>query len=119
MTSPAGPCPLDDRTNIAGTRLKSHLRFGILWLMDRVASVLGWPEAGTHCLLCRSGYTENAQHFLTECTALRLHRAQLRRVLAHALPRAGAAGRAILDQYNQCAASDPVGLLALLAGTVP
>ena len=40
MTSRSAHSYLLDRGNLLGTRLKSHLRLGIMWLMPRVASVL-------------------------------------------------------------------------------
>jgi len=40
-----------DRGNLPGTRLKTHLRLGILWTMSRVASVAKWPASGGCCLV--------------------------------------------------------------------
>ena len=102
-----------DRSNLLGTRLKSHLRFGVLWLMSRVASVLKWPKTGGSCLMCRSGVVEDAMHFLVHCPCLARHRAHFRKRLGLAMTQAGAPGRAYLNCYDSAASDD---VLALLAG---
>ena len=106
-----------DRSNIPGTRLKCHLRLGILWLMDRVASTLKWPPAAGVCLLCRDNCVETAQHFLLECKAMGAHRLHLR-VALDQLRYAGVAGRALLDQFDAKARSDPGAALLMLSGEV-
>ena len=102
-----------DRGNLPGTRLKTHLRLGILWTMSRVASVAKWPASGGCCLLCRSGATEDAEHFLLLCPSLSCHRDQFRRSLTVALPCLGVATRAVLDLF---VAAAPAQALSMLAG---
>ncbi len=64
QTCDMGPHPyLLDRNNLEGTRLKSCLRFGMLWLMDRVAEAVRGPRALAECRLCHSGAVEDAKHF--------------------------------------------------------
>ena len=46
---------LDDRSNIFGTRLKTALRLGTLWVMTRVVSVLKWSESHSVCTECTGG----------------------------------------------------------------
>ena len=106
-----------DRGNLLGTRLKSQLRFGVLWLMARVASVLKWPAAGGGCPVCRSGVIEDAEHFLLHCPALARHRTQFRVRLESSLPWVGVAGRALLDYFGSAAPRDALALLAGRAAT--
>ena len=107
---------LDDRYNLRGTRLKSSLHFGTLWLMNRVASVLKWPPGSGLCLLCCSGSIEDAEHFLLHCRGLVEHRLRFRAMLGSVLVQAGVAGQALLDHYDALTNSKPMAALALLAG---
>ena len=84
--------------------------------MERIATVLKWPQAGGRCLLCRTGAIEDAEHFLLQCPALLRHRLAFREVLQASLPYAGSAGRAYLDEFLLALDNDPARALALLAG---
>ena len=86
---------------------------GILWVMSRVAAVLGWPSVDAACLLCRNGVIEDPEHFVAGCPSLLQHRVQFRRLLEQGLVQLGAAGRAALDQYDT---ASPSQALAMLAG---
>ena len=68
--------------------------------------------------MCMNGDVEDALHFLTECRALRQCRTDLRRVLGHALPRVGVAGRFLLDAFDAKALDDKLGLLRMVAGVI-
>jgi len=109
---------LDDRANLLGTRLKSKLRWGCLWLMQRVASNLSWPVSGGMCPLCRSGEIEDASHFLLSCPALRPHHEAFMAVLASSLALAGLAGQSLLGTFQAAVTSDKVLALRMLAGDV-
>jgi hypothetical protein len=72
---------LHDRYNITGTWVKLGLRLNTLPLMDRMASMLGWPAAGRRCPMCRSGETEDVPHFMLSCTAYQTERDELIRLI--------------------------------------
>ena len=109
---------LEDRSNILGTRLKSQLRFGVLWLMDRVAKVLDWPTAGGLCPRCRGG-VEDAKHFLLECPFTLAHRTRLNATLDVSLRAVGVAGASLRDLFAAHLRNDHDAALRMLAGLVP
>ena len=110
---------LHDRQNRLGTRLKSSLRFGTLWLLSRVASVLKWPRSGGACLLCRSGIIEDAQHFLLDCPALSVHRDQFLTSLQSALASVGGAGVSVWSKFQEAVQTRDDAALELIAGACP
>ena len=103
---------LDDRFNLRGTRLKLALRNGTLMLMTRVASVLGWPEGGGQCLLCRDGSLETAEHFLAVCPFLSLQREKLKQVLHQSLSFAGMPGASLFSFFASATRTDQARLVA-------
>jgi hypothetical protein len=64
---------LDDFSNPAGTLAKTRLRLGMVYLMDRVASLLGWPVSSRVCPLCHAE-VEDVRHYVQRCVALELCR---------------------------------------------
>ena len=46
------PRYLDDRYNLAGTRLLTKCRLGYVMLMQSVGRMLHWPEARATCAMC-------------------------------------------------------------------
>ena len=93
----AGCCRyLEDTTNAAGVVAKTRLRLGQELLMDRLASLLKWPERGKLCPLCRSGCNEDVMHYLLECAALSPCRDRFLQELRVKLPTAGTPGLFVL-----------------------
>ena len=88
------PYLADHRSNMWGTRLMSRLRLGTLWTMSRLHSVSG-GVVSDECLLCHTA-PETSTHFVCECPALALARADFLRVLRHRLPLARLPGRELL-----------------------
>ena len=107
---------LYDRGNLRGTRLKTSLRFGTLWVMRRVASILRLPPCYSACMLCRSGSIEDSSHFLLSCPVLRPPRIRFLSAVKDCLPLAGSAGRSLLATITSAVVSNLPLALRLLAG---
>ncbi len=89
---------LDDRKNIAGTRLLTKVRLGHIMVMVNVARMLGWPANRALCLLCHDAYEiESVRHFVQDCPVLDRSRAKCVRVLELPLSLFGAIGLDRLD----------------------
>ena len=118
--SPMGPNPyLLDRSNGLGTRLKACLRFGTLWLMNRVAAAVKGSAVLAQCRLCGSGEVEDAMHFVLRCPALASTREDFVTALSSVLPQAGHAGRVVLRVMVEAMRDDPEVALLLIAGLRP
>jgi hypothetical protein len=104
---------LDDRSNILGTRIKTYLRLGTTFTMQRVASTLDWPVAGGQCVLCKSGEIEDACHLYVTCPAVREHMQQFIAILHNVMPQAGAPGRYVAELVST---SHPEQTLQIIAG---
>ena len=105
---------LEDRSNILGTRIKTYLRLGTTFTMQRVASTLNWPGAGGQCVLCKTGEIEDACHLYVTCPAVSEHMQQFIAILRNVMPQAGTPGKFVADLVST---SHPEQTLRLLAGT--
>ena len=90
---------LDDRSHRKALWLKTALRLGHPWLMERIARILGWPTEGGACVLCGTGSIETISHFLLDCEQLDHHRMLLTSTLRARLSVLGIPGKTVLDKY--------------------
>lgn len=98
----SGPAAyLHDRLNTRGTRLLTFARLGQLNLMGRISKLVGWPPAGSHCVLCTGNVCEDVKHFLTVCPLLHPCRARLLREIATALEPLGEPGVVLLEKCGR------------------
>ena len=91
--------PLCDNSNPKGTRLKSAARLGQLFVLKKVARILGADVEDGVCWLCGLE-EEDIQHFLVRCPVLATCRARCRLQLCSALVGTGAIGDSILNDYD-------------------
>lgn len=104
---------LDDRSNILGTRIKTYLRLGTTFTMQRIACTLDWPEAGGQCVLCKTGEIEDTCHLFVTCPAVREHMRQFLAILHNVMPQAGTPGKHVADLVSS---SCPERTLQIIAG---
>ena len=91
---------LDDRKNMAGTRLLAKVRLGHIMVMATVARMLGWPANRALCLLCHDDI-ESVRHFVQDCPVLDRSRAKFVRGLELPLSLSGAVGLERLDMLRR------------------
>lgn len=94
------PAPyLWDRNNCKGTRLLAFARLGQLFLLNKIAKMVRWPEAGTLCMLCDSLQREDIWHFIIVCPLLEPCRTKLSRELVTSMKGFGVPGKVLLEKF--------------------